>query len=133
MDADDDLSPPDAELDEYGVPVQPLPEWPIRDFLVAVCCLACASVPPLMLFGYIGKYSHLRLGLRLEAMAGGLVVILPWFVLKRYTLRRFGPHEILHGAWRLIAVAVALCSVAAVILFFSGLFGSVCHRNCGGY
>lgn len=61
MDADDDLSPPDAELDEYGVPVQPLPEWPIRDFLVAVCCLACANVPPLMLFGYIGKYSHLRL------------------------------------------------------------------------
>lgn len=113
MDADDDLSPPDAELDEYGVPVQPLPEWPIRDFLVAVCCLACANVPPLMLFGYIGKYSHLRLELRLEAVAGGLVVILPRFVLKRYTLKRFGPHEILHGAWRLIAVAVALCSVGA--------------------
>jgi hypothetical protein len=131
MDADDDLPASAADLDKHGVPIRPPPAQPICQFLLAAFCLGCASVPVVMLFGPFGNHAHLRLELRLEAMAGGLVIIVPWFLLRRFTLRRL--KEDLHGPWLLIAVIIGLCTVAAIILFFSGLTGSICQHNCGSY
>lgn len=127
MDADGGLSPPDVELDEYGVPVEPPPARTIRVFLVAACCLVCASVPLLTALGYIGQHWHLQLGPRLEDMAAGLIGIVPWFLIRWLGLRDR------HGiAWFLFAIAIGVGSIAAVMLLMSGLFGSVCHRDCGG-
>jgi hypothetical protein len=139
MDADDELSPPAVKLDDYGIPTRAQPTLRmIRRVLLTAFCLVCACVPVVMFFGYhLDKYEHLRLGLRLNVTAGGLVAQLPLFVMALFLRKRrdVDVEADLGLIVGLVFLAVMVCALLGIWLFAAGVIGStdLCRRDCGSY
>jgi hypothetical protein len=133
MNKTNDLPPPDAELDANGIPVPPPRARTIGVLLVAACCLV-STIVPLIVWGSISNHSVLRGDLRLEAIAGGLAGIIPWMVLTLLWLKTWCDlPKRGQTAFVVIMAAMVPGTLAGAMLFFSGLGGSICQQNCGGY
>jgi hypothetical protein len=133
MNKANDLPPPDAELDASGIPFQPPRARTIGVLLVAACCLV-STIVPLIVWGSISNHPQLRGGLRLEAIAGGLAGIVPWIVVTWLWLKTWRDlPKRGQTAFVVIMAAMVAGTLAGAMLFLSGLAGSICQQNCGGY